>query len=355
LSIGAALAQARGQGGLTVAQVSQRTRIRETIIRDIERDDYSSCGGDFYARGHIRAIARVVGLDATPLIAQYDAARTPPEPPPAQEHERTEPAPGRERWDTLSVSWQRPREVPAAQEASYHPGGITAAEAFRPAMPLSIGARRRRPGWTLALAVVLLAAIAFLGYHLASGSGNAKPSAGASHPPVRRAHKPAKADTGTSPSPSASAAAVALTPAGAVAFGPGGTGQGDNPGMASLAIDGNGSAGWQTDWYASPTFAGLQSGTGLLLDMGKSVTVSSAELTLASSPGATIQLRVGDTPVLADLQPVAQATNASGTLQLRPASPTSARYVLIWITKLPPDSSGTYQETVSDIKIAGTS
>jgi hypothetical protein len=51
VSIGEVLADARRQAGLTVSQVSQRTRIRETIIRDIERDEYSACGGDFYARG----------------------------------------------------------------------------------------------------------------------------------------------------------------------------------------------------------------------------------------------------------------------------------------------------------------
>ena len=55
MPIGESLAQARHQAGLTVAQVSQQTRIRETIIRKIEEDDYAECGGDFYARGHIRA------------------------------------------------------------------------------------------------------------------------------------------------------------------------------------------------------------------------------------------------------------------------------------------------------------
>ena len=50
MPIGETLAQARQQAGLTVAQVSARTRIRETIIRGIEDDDYSACGGDFYAR-----------------------------------------------------------------------------------------------------------------------------------------------------------------------------------------------------------------------------------------------------------------------------------------------------------------
>ena len=61
MSIGDTLAEARRQSGLTVTQVSERTRIRETIIRGIEQNDFSACGGDFYARGHIRSIAAVVG------------------------------------------------------------------------------------------------------------------------------------------------------------------------------------------------------------------------------------------------------------------------------------------------------
>jgi Helix-turn-helix domain len=51
VSIGDALAEARRQAGLTVAEVSHRTGIRETIITAIEGDDYSACGGDSYARG----------------------------------------------------------------------------------------------------------------------------------------------------------------------------------------------------------------------------------------------------------------------------------------------------------------
>ena len=73
MSIGDTLAEARRQAGLTVTQVSQRTCIRETIIRGIEQGDYSACGGDFYARGHIRSIARAVGVDPEPLIREYDA------------------------------------------------------------------------------------------------------------------------------------------------------------------------------------------------------------------------------------------------------------------------------------------
>ena len=78
MPIGETLAQARHRADLTVAAVSQQTRIRETIIRKIEEDDYSELGGDFYARGHIRAIAKAVGADPDPLIQEYDTRhRTP--------------------------------------------------------------------------------------------------------------------------------------------------------------------------------------------------------------------------------------------------------------------------------------
>jgi cytoskeletal protein RodZ len=79
MSIGDALAEGRRQAGLTVTQVSQRTCIRETIIRGIERGDFSGCGGDFYARGHIRSIASAVGINPEPLIEEYDATMGAPQ------------------------------------------------------------------------------------------------------------------------------------------------------------------------------------------------------------------------------------------------------------------------------------
>ena len=72
MPIGETLAEARQRAGLTVAQVSERTRIKEAVIEGIEDGDYSACGGDFYARANIRAIAGVVGTDSAPLITEYD-------------------------------------------------------------------------------------------------------------------------------------------------------------------------------------------------------------------------------------------------------------------------------------------
>jgi cytoskeletal protein RodZ len=78
VSIGDTLAEARRQAGLTITQVSQQTRIRESIVRAIEQGDFSPCGGNFYARGHIKSIAEVVGLDPVPLIREYDEEHGPP-------------------------------------------------------------------------------------------------------------------------------------------------------------------------------------------------------------------------------------------------------------------------------------
>lgn len=74
MSIGEALAEARREADLTVTQVSDQVRIREMIITGIEGDDYSACGGDSYARGYIRIIARAVGADPEPLIREYNKA-----------------------------------------------------------------------------------------------------------------------------------------------------------------------------------------------------------------------------------------------------------------------------------------
>jgi len=62
-SIGRALRQARIAAGLTVDDVSSATRVRIAIVHAIESDDFAPCGGDVYARGHIRTLARAVHLD----------------------------------------------------------------------------------------------------------------------------------------------------------------------------------------------------------------------------------------------------------------------------------------------------
>jgi cytoskeleton protein RodZ len=78
--LGAALAEARAARGLSVEDVAASTRIRATLIRAIEADDFSRCGGAVYARGHIKSIAQVVGADPGGLVAEFDRQHDNPVP-----------------------------------------------------------------------------------------------------------------------------------------------------------------------------------------------------------------------------------------------------------------------------------
>jgi cytoskeletal protein RodZ len=173
VSIGDTLADARRQAGLTVTDVSQQTRIRESIIRDIEQGDFTTCGGDFYARGHIRSIAGVVGADSAPLISEYDAEHGP-----------------------------------------LHP--MRAADVFEPSRPVKIR-ERRSPSLALIVIVVLLAIIGFSAYHLISkhnknsghlASGTTTPTAQPSHHPTAKPTPSAK----PTPKPSDVVISVAAGP-----------------------------------------------------------------------------------------------------------------------------------------------
>lgn len=70
--IGPVVRAARERAGLDVAELSERTRIRPHVLEGIEIDDFGPCGGDFYARGHLRTLARYLGLDAGALVGEYD-------------------------------------------------------------------------------------------------------------------------------------------------------------------------------------------------------------------------------------------------------------------------------------------
>jgi transcriptional regulator with XRE-family HTH domain len=70
-SLGTALRTARESAGLSVEQISADTRIRATLIRDLESDRFESSGAPVYARGHVRAIAHAIGVDETPYLALF--------------------------------------------------------------------------------------------------------------------------------------------------------------------------------------------------------------------------------------------------------------------------------------------
>ncbi|MEU1513752.1 RodZ domain-containing protein [Streptomyces sp. NPDC005811] len=169
-SIGRALRQARISAGLTVDDVSTATRVRIAIIHAIESDDFAPCGGDVYARGHIRTLARAVRLDPAPLIERYDATHG-----------------------------GRPAPTSAAP--------LFEAERIRP--------ERRGPNWTAAMVAAIVAVVGFVGFTAfkggdEGGSGNAvaegsTPTSGVTASPTPKTEK--SVDEKPEPSDSAIAAA----------------------------------------------------------------------------------------------------------------------------------------------------
>jgi cytoskeletal protein RodZ len=63
----------RKSAGLSVEQLAARTRIPASVIEDLERDNFSTCGGPTYARGHIRTIARICGLGDSEVLIAFES------------------------------------------------------------------------------------------------------------------------------------------------------------------------------------------------------------------------------------------------------------------------------------------
>jgi hypothetical protein len=233
--------------------------------------------------------------------------------------------------------------------------GDGARDEERPTLATPWGAYRK---WTLALAGLAVVFVVLVGYDLISGGVlTGAPASPATSPKATASSARPTASASSSPtaSPSSSAMptgpAVTLTVANATAFGPDGTSDGDNPGMASRVLRGGGA--WDSSWYSTAEFGHMQSGTGILLDMGHAVTVNSIGLVLGSAAGADVQVRLGDSAGLGSMSTAASMSNAHGTLHLPLSSPASARYVLIWFTRLPVKSPGKYQVSLYKASVDG--
>jgi hypothetical protein len=233
--------------------------------------------------------------------------------------------------------------------------GDGARDEHRLALVMPWGADRK---WTIALVGLAVVFVLLAGYDLVSaGVLTGSPASPATSPKATASSAQPAATASSSPTASSSLSAmptgpaVTLTVANATAFGPDGTSDGDNPGMASRVLHGGGA--WDSAWYATAEFGHMQAGTGILLDMGHAVTVNSVRLVLGSAAGAGIQVRVGDSADLDSMSTAASMSNAHGTVHLPLNSPASARYVLIWFTRLPGKSPGKYQVSLYKATVDG--
>jgi len=199
LTVGQTVARARTEAGLTVTQVATSTRVRAAVIEAIEKDDFRLCGGDVYARGHLKSIAGAVGLDPVALAAQYDVER------------------GTAR---AAVAPVEPIEQPTTVSERTSAGDSLGALAGT--LGASVSRGRSGPNWSavmaLALAVIVGAGvISFLSNRPSSSGVAAEPSTSASSG-SSPSSSPSTSSPSTKPStPSTQPSTPAATPSDVVA------------------------------------------------------------------------------------------------------------------------------------------
>ncbi len=250
---------------------------------------------------------------------------------------------------------------PPTADRGYRPNGPTSAYPAGDPVPRPRGAvpYRRPPAdrssppaaIISALIVLILAAAGVVGWRLSHRST-----------PVTSAPPTRGSSSSSSSSPSA-AATVVLTPVSANSFDALGNDGGNEDGAeARYAIDNNPATFWHTDYYLNyPVFGNLKKGTGLILDMGKQVRLSEVVVQFGASCCADVEIEIGNnnTPVpstLSTFTEVASSASAQGSTAFNVSSNATGRYVLIWITRLPPltGSPGEYEAQIYNVVVHGS-
>jgi cytoskeletal protein RodZ len=72
MTLGTTLQHARESAGMSINDLSEVTSIRIGLLMDLERNNFVGCGGDTYARGHLRNIAVKLGIEPQILIDLYN-------------------------------------------------------------------------------------------------------------------------------------------------------------------------------------------------------------------------------------------------------------------------------------------
>ena len=73
MSLGSMISKARVDARLSIEDLSASTNIRIPLIREMEANNFSNCGGETYARGHIRNIAQRLGVDPQLFLSAFEA------------------------------------------------------------------------------------------------------------------------------------------------------------------------------------------------------------------------------------------------------------------------------------------
>jgi len=73
MTTGSELRERRESAGLSIEQLASLTSIRMGLITEMESNKFAHCGGDTYARGHLKNIAMRLGLEPNHFVEMYNA------------------------------------------------------------------------------------------------------------------------------------------------------------------------------------------------------------------------------------------------------------------------------------------
>jgi serine/threonine protein kinase len=261
--------------------------------------------------------------------------------------------------DPLPMSAAATASLRAPADHGYRPTGPTNPfpAADPPVRPRSGAPHRRPPADRSSTRAVIVSAVVVIVLVAAGVVGwvlNHRGSPPNSAPPAQ--------SPSSSSAPSA-AASVVLTPVSANSFDALGDDGGNEDGSgAKNAIDNSPSTFWHTDFYLTyPNLGNLKKGTGLILDMGKQVRLSQVVVQFGASCCTDVEIEIGNnnTPVpsaLSSFTKVASSTTAHGSTTFDVSSATTGRYVLIWMTRLPPlaGTGNQYQAQIYNVVVHGS-
>lgn len=142
----------------------------------------------------------------------------------------------------------------------------------------------------------------------------------------------------------------------AIPHDPAGDGE-ENDAQAAAAVDGDPTTAWRTLTYTTRDLGQLKPGVGLLLDLGQPTEVGGVELELVGR-GTDLQVLVSDRSrlrttaahPLRDFAMLGGVQGAGDRVTLRSVQPLPARWVLVWLTALPPGADG-YQGGVAEVTV----
>jgi putative peptidoglycan lipid II flippase len=129
----------------------------------------------------------------------------------------------------------------------------------------------------------------------------------------------------------------------------------EHPEDVGNAVDGDPATVWSTlTYFNDPELGNLKEGVGLVLDLGETQPVSAVTLDLVGA-GTTIELRAAEQlgQTAADFDLVASAEEAGESVTLEPVEPVQARYLLLWLTRLPPVGGDEYSAEVAEVVVRG--